>query len=98
MIEIKKDMNNVKIRGNIITELLRLDHEGRKKKANEGKWSFKLAMAITKILRDIKQEFGSYVMVMIHQEASEAAGHIIAPFGSELLEDMINIGCVIKKI
>ena len=91
-------MNNVKeIRANIITELLQLDREGKEVKANGGRGMIKISMAISKLLRHIKHEFGPYVMVIMYKEASEAVGHSIGPFDTELLVDIVN-WTVIAKI
>ena len=90
----------MEIQNNIISVLVRLDHEAREAKnhPNSAKEIGKRGAAITGLLRKVENDFGSNFMLKVHKDASLKAGHTIGPLDASLLRDMLNMGCDVKKV
>ena len=71
----------MEIQNNIISVLVRLDHEAREAKnhPNSAKEIGKRGAAITGLLRKVENDFGSNFMLKVHKDASLKAGHTIGP-------------------
>ena len=88
------------VQKNIVSVLLRLDHEAREAKnhPNSAKEIGRRGAAITGLLRKVENDFGSNFMLKVHKDASSKAGHTIGPLDASLLKDMMNMGCSVKKV
>ena len=91
---------SIKIQNNIISVLVRLDHEAREAKnhPNSAKEIGRRGLAITSLLRKVENEFGSNVMLKLHKDASSKVGHTIGPLDESLVKDMVHMGCSVKKV
>ena len=97
--QMKDYQTKLTVISNIVNVLVRLDNEANVPNIDPEEFA-RRGYAITKILNQVKNDFGEQFMLTIFLQTNKKLGHVLGPLNSTILKTFINLGfnIEVKKV